>query len=338
MMDELREMARAPVAIFERFLGELQQITRDKSVAAPSGIERLNTLQAVMVREIEESLRRFRTGMGDAEAMRLSLLYPFPRNLHEDIKRAMQHLQQLLDLAARRDDLLRAWEDQPGDAVLEGYRAALEQHEAETVELYEAHAERVLRRKGDPAALEAFLRLRAKAQEDRRSPAQRQAQGELAEIEQLKHEVTLATQIVASTLKVSGSIATVGAGWRQGSRLRLTPEVQGRTSVLILSRSHPAMAAQLADAGRTGMGLVLPEALPPGAPLNLIVKPMDGRRDEFQMQGDVRWCRGHVHAPGRFQAGVCLAPGAEGEWVSMLSYLAELQRDGRAVIERYLAT
>jgi hypothetical protein len=246
----------------------------------------------------------------------------------------MQQLQHLLDLAARRDDLLRAWDDQPGDTLLEGYRAALERHELETVELYEAHAERALRRKGEAAALQAFLRLRAEAQEARWSPAQRQAKAELDEIERLKHQVTLATQVVSSTLKVSGSIATVGAGWRKGNRLRLVPEVQGRTSVLILSSPHPAMTAQLVDASRTGMGLLLPEALPPGAPLNVIVKPMDSRGAELQMQGEVRWCRGPVHVPGRFQAGVHLAPGAEGNWVSVLSHLAELQRDGRAVIER----
>jgi hypothetical protein len=334
MMDELREMAAAPVVIFERFLGELQQITKEKSVTAPSGIERLKNLQAAMVREIEESLQRFRARMGEAEATRVSVLHPPPRNLHEDIKRAMQHLQQLLDLAARRDELLRAWEDQPSDALLEGYRAALEGHELGTVELYEAHVERVLRRGGDAAALQAFLLLRAKAQEGRRSPAQRQAKAELEEIEQFKHEVTLATQIVASTLKVSGSIAAVGAGWRKASRLRLAPEVRGRTSVLILSSPHPVMTAQLVDASRTGMGLALPEALPPGAPLSAIVKPVDGRGGELQMQGEVRWCRGPVPVPGGFLAGVCLAPGTEGNWVAMLSHLAELQRDGRAVVER----
>ncbi len=333
MMDDLREMARGPVGIFERFLGDLQRITSDKTIAAPIGIERLKDLQASVVREIEESLQHFRSKVGEAEAALVGTLRPPRPNLYEEIKRAVQHLQQLLELAARRDKLLRAWEDQPADALVEGYRAALDRHELETAEIYEAEAERALRRKGNPAALQTFLDLRTQAEEGRLSPAQKQAKADLEEIDRLKQEVTLATRVVASTLKVSGSIAAVGAGWRAGSRLRLGPEEQGRISVLILPGPHPGMTAHLLDVSRAGLRLALPEDLPPGAMLNLLVKQADGREGELRMQGEVRWCRTDARTPGRFLAGVRLLPRGGDQWLAMLGRLAEFQQDGRTVLE-----
>ncbi len=333
MMDDLRQMARAPVASFERFLGELQRITGDKTIAAPIGIERLKELQTAVVREIEESLQHFRTKVGEAEAALVGVLRPARPNLYEEIKRVVQHLQRLLDLAARRDRMLRAWEDQPADAIVEGYRAALERHEAETVEVYEVEAERALRRKGHSAALQIFLDLRAQAEEARLSPSQKQAKADLAEIERTKQEVTLATRVVASTLKVSGSIAAVGAGWRKGSRLRLDPDVQGQISVLILPGPHPGMTALLLDVSRAGMRMALPEDLPPGTMLNFVLKHRDGRDGELRMQGEVRWCRTDARTPGHFLAGVRLLPRMGDQWPAVLSRLAESQQNGRTVLE-----
>ena len=333
MMNELRGMARGPVAIFERFLGELQRITGDKTLAAPVGIERLKELQAGMVREIEESLQHFRTKVGEAETGLVGMLRPPRPNLYEELKRAAQHLLRLVDLAARREKLLRDWEDQTAEAILEGYRTALDRHELETAELYEAEAERALRREGDSAALQTFLDLRAHAEEGRLSPAQKQAKADLEEIERLKDEVTLATRVVASTLTVPGSIAVVGAGWRKGSRLPLGQEERGNFSALILPGRHPGMTAHVLDVSRSGLRLALPEELPPGAMVNLIVRQGDARESELRTQGEVRWCRTDARTPGRFLAGVRLLPREGDPWLGMLSRLAESQQDGPFALE-----
>jgi len=333
MMDELREMARAPVAIFDRFLGELQRVTRDKTISAPVGIERLKDLQASMVREIEESLQKFRSKVGEVERRLHGILRPARPPLYEEIKQVTQRLQHLLGLAIQREQLLRSWEDQPPEAVVEGYRAALSRHEVERAELYEAEAERVLLRKGNAAALQTFLSLRIQAEESRLDPVQKQAKADLKEIERLKHEVTLSTRVVASTLKVSGGIAAAGAGWRSGGRLRLEPQRQSRTAVLILPDAHPGMTAQLVDVSRTGMRLALPQELPPGAVLNFIVRTPDGRDGEVRMQAEVRWCRADGRAPGRFLAGVRLLRRPDDQWFSLLRRLAEVQRDGVVVLD-----
>ncbi len=333
MMAELREMARAPVAVFDRFLGELQRITGDKALSAPMGLERVKELQAAMVREIEEGLQRFRAKVGESEAALAEILRPPRPKLFEEIQRATQHLARLIELAARRDKLMRAWEEQPADVTVAAYRAALEQHDQETAEFHEAEAERVLRRKGGPAALQRFLELRAQAEEARQTPAQKQARTDLDEIERLKHEVTLATRVVTSTLKVSGSIAAVGAGWRKGSRLRLDPEDQQRTSVLILPGPHPGMTASMVDASRAGMRLAISADLSPGTLLNLILRHANGRDGELRMQGEIRWCRADVRTPGRFLAGVRLVSTAGDQWAGLLNRLAEVQQDGRIAPE-----
>ncbi len=175
VMGELREMARAPMAIFERFMGELHRMTGDKTVAAPVGVERVKELQA-------------------------------------------------------------------------------------------------------------FQALRAQAEDSRLTPSQKQAKADLEEIERLKNQVTLATRILASTLKVSGSLAVAGAGRSKGSRVRLYPAAQGRTAVLILAGPGPAMAASVVDASPTGLRLALREDLPPGSVLTFAVRHADGPPGELRMQ------------------------------------------------------
>lgn len=333
MMGELREMARVPMAIFERFMGELQRITGDKTVAAPVGVERVKELQAATVREIEESLRRFRGKVGEAEAALAGSVLPPRRNLSQEIRRTAQHLQRLIDLAARREGLLQAWEGQPAETTLEGYRAALERHDVEMAELYEAESEHVLRRTGDTAALQRFLDPRAQAEEARLTPSQRQARAYLDEIERLKKDVALAARILSSTLRVSGRLAAMGAGWRKGSRVRLDPEAQGRTALRILPGPGPGMTASLVDASPTGVRLGIPAELPPGVPLTFLVENAGGRPGELRIQGEVRWCKPDPRAPGRFLAGVRLVPRAGDEWLALVGRLSEAGQDARAPLE-----
>ncbi len=333
MVADLRDMARGPMAIFERFMGELQRITGDKAIQAPVGVERVKVLQAATVREIEESLQRFRDKVGEAEAALAGTLRPPRRNLAQEIRRTTQHLQRLMDLAARREDLLQAWEDQPAEAILEGYRAALQRDDVEMAEIYEADAERFLRRGGDAATLQCFLELRAQTEEDRLTPSQKQAKASLEEIERLKRDVALATRILSSTLRVSGSLAAMGAGWRKGSRVRPDPEAQGHTAILILPGPHPGMTATLVDASPTGVRLGIPEELAPGAVLNFIVRSADGRQGELRMQGEVRWCKPDGRTPGRFLAGVRLISRAGDEWITLVGRLSESGQDARAPLE-----
>ncbi len=325
---ELREMARGPMAIFERFMGELQRITGDKAIQAPLGVERLKELQAATVREIEESLQRFRGKVGEAEAALGGLLRPPRPSLDEEIQRLERQLGRLRGLAARRDALLGRWGGEPAEAVLQDYRAALESRDVELAELYEAEAEEVLRRSGEAAALQAFQALRAQAEEGRLSASQKQARARLEEIERLKNEVTLATRILASTLRVSGSLAVAGAGGRKGSRVRLDPEAQARTPILIHRGPHPALSASLVDASLTGLRVAIPEDLPAGSALDVIVKPGDDRQNEVRMQGEVRWSKPDARSLGRFLAGVRLGTRPGDEWATLVSRLAEAQHEG----------
>ena len=333
LMAELREMARSPVVLFERFLEELQGVTGDRTMAAAVGMERVKELQAATVREFEGSLQRFRDKVGEAEAALGVLLRPPRPSLDEEIQRVAHQLQRLRDLAGHRDALRGRWEGESAEAVLQGYRAALEGHDVGLAELYEADAEEVLRRKGHMAALQAFLTLRAQAEDGRLTLSQRQARGDLEEIERLKNEVTLAARILASTLKASGSLAIMGAGWRRGSRVRLAPGEQGRTSVLIVSDAHPPMEASLVDVTHAGVRLALPQALPTGALLNLVVRMVDAPAEEIRMRGEVRWCRADLRSTGRFLAGVRLVSRLGDEWIALVSRLTEAGQDARVPLE-----
>lgn len=280
MMDELRELAKAPAAIFNRFLGELQRITGDKTLATPRGLDRLQDLQAARMREIHESLQRFRAKVGEAQARLAEALRPPPSHLFEKIERTHQELFHLIDLAAQREGLLRAWEEQEAGAIVTAYCAALDAQDLETAEIYETEAERFLRRKGDAAALQSFLDLRALAEARGVTPAQRQAQADLEEIERLKGEVTFSTRVAASVLRVSGDIAPLVAGWRKGGRFRLDPAEQASLRVLILPGPHPGMTARVLDVSYGGMQLGAPREAPARRPARLHRAPRGrpGRR------------------------------------------------------------
>lgn len=322
MMAELREMARAPMAVFERFMGELQRLTADKTIAASVGLERVKGLQAQTVREFEESLERFRARAEAAEAALVELLRPHRPNLSEQIRRATQHLQHLRDLEARRAALLPAWEQQPAEAILEAYRDMLERNHLEVAELIEADVEDLLRRKGSEEALRTYLHMRARAEENRLGAAQRQARADLEEIGRLKHELEMATRILASTLKVSGSLAAAGAGWRRGSRVRLAPGQHVRIPLFIFPGPHPAMAGHLVDVSRTGARVTIPQELLPGALITFVVAG-PGPEGGLRMRGEVRWCRVDVDSPGRFLAGVRLASRVSEPWIAMVTRLGE---------------
>lgn len=333
MMDDLRQMARAPVAIFQRFMAELQRLTHDQSLAASEGAEgaeRAQDLQARMVRDIAASLQRFRTGVGEADAALAAILHPPRPDLFGEIKRTVERLQRLQELAARRDRLLRAWEEEPPDAIVEGYRVALERHEPETADLYETEAERVLRRRGDVAVLERFRALCTQALEARLTPAQQQAKVALQEIARLKQQVTSVTEIVASTLKSAGGLAGLAAGWRTESRLRVG---EPGLRVRILSDPHPGRPAAAVEVSRAGLRLALPDALRPGTLLDLAVEPAPGRRGELWLQGEVRWCQTDVHTPGGCLAGVQVVADGGGPWADLLHRLTEVQRGAPAGLE-----
>lgn len=328
-MDKLREMARAPLVILERFLGEVQRITGDKTIAAPATEDHVRNLQAAMARGIETSLQEFHGKAQEVEAGLMEILRPPHLNIYEEIKRVVQQLQHLQEVAARRDRLLRVWDDQPADAITEGYRAALERHDLETVELYEAEAERALRRKGNAAALQTFLSTRAQAAGGRLSPAQQQAKANLEEIERLRCQVTVATRVVASALQSTGSIAAGGPAWRKGSRLRV--EAQAGLRVLILPGPRPMLTASVVDVSREGLGLALLETLSSGALLDLVVEHAPRAGGELRVQGEVRWCRVDARTPSSFVAGVRLVSDGGAPWVALLHRLAQTHRDGHPV-------
>ncbi len=333
MMDELWELARAPGALFDRFLGEVQRIADDRTLAAPQGIARLQSLHAAMVREIEESVRRFRAQVGQAEARLVRVLRsPGPKPFQE-LPGAAQHPTRLIDLVARRLRGRRTCEDQPADAIAAGVpgRPGTARPGGDGTRRDRGRTPPPQGHRGQPA--QAVLQLQAQPAAGWPTPAQRQAQADLEELERLKHQVTLATQVLASTLRVSGGIAVLGAGWRQGSRLRLDREKQARFRVLMLSGQHPAMAPWMGDVSRGGMHVGLPEALPPGGVVHLIVNHAAGWAGEVRVQGEVRWCRADGHAPGRFRVGVRVVADEGDQWAALLTRLAETRQDGRPVEE-----
>ena len=328
-MGEIRFLARAPLAIFERFVQQMEATARDTALSATSGVARVREFREGMQHELVESLRQFRQKLGEVEPRLLALRHPPRLDIHRAIQEANERLNRLMVLAARREELIRGWEDMDPEAILTGYSEALQRGEHDVVEIYEVDAEAVLRRKGNGEALKGFLAIRAIAEEQRLTPSQKQAQAHLEELEGLKQSARVASHIVAITLNVSGEFVAKAAGWRQEGRVAVEPAKRAQTLVLVLPGATPAMTASLVDASHSGLQLDLPSPADVGNVLNLIVKNPDAAHGEIRLQGEVRWCQPHA---ARYRAGVQIAPPVPEQWVTFLTWLAGArhQRDSHA--------
>jgi hypothetical protein len=200
-LDELKKMAQAPLQLLDSLLAEVSRISGDPHLSTEEKLARVKRVQDGTVAEAEEQFKRFRSRLAEEEKKLLEVLTPPSLTPFQQMETLIQELFNIIDKAAFRERLFEQWEEEPAATIFTDYKAAVERGDVDSAEIFEQSAERFLKRKNDPKALEAFRALRARAQEARYTPAQKAARVQLKELEKIREEADLMRAVMASTFR-----------------------------------------------------------------------------------------------------------------------------------------
>ncbi|MFQ5847335.1 MAG: hypothetical protein ACE5IQ_06615 [Candidatus Methylomirabilales bacterium] len=263
----------------------------------------------------------------EAEAERL--LARKNEDLAEQALKAVFELARTITRFSLKEKLTRAWEDQPASALLAAYQEALAKADTDAIELFEAEAERLLARKGDPQALSAFATLRAQPLESRLTPAQREAKATLQELRRIKEEAALAMCLLASISKFHARLIPLCTQWRREVRHRLEGEGQRGISAALHTETHPQLPVILVDWSKSGLRVQCCAMFPPDTILVLSLQPSRVKEQALSLKGEVRWFQEEPNHPGRYTLGLRIVKGVETPWWERFPTLMEqsTQRD-----------
>jgi len=174
-MDELKRLARYPLKAIDALLAEAAAVAATPDLPWEAKTERLRAKQQACLREVEAGYARFREAAAAAEAGLRASLGEDGRATLQAVRRRAEHLRSLVQEIRARDACLEAWERGSPSEFLSTYREATSRGDREVVALLEACGERIVRRLGDRAVLQAFRELRRQRQARVGTPEERSA-------------------------------------------------------------------------------------------------------------------------------------------------------------------
>ena len=174
-MDELKRLARYPLKAMDELLAEAAAVAAAPDLPWEAKAERLRAKQEACLREVEVNYARFREAAAAEEARLRETLGETDRSTLKAVRRRAEHLRSLVEEIRAREALLQAWERGSPSEFLRTYREATARGDREVVALLEACGERIARRLGDRAVLQAFRELRRQRQARAGTPEERAA-------------------------------------------------------------------------------------------------------------------------------------------------------------------
>ena len=110
---------------------------------------------------------------------------------------------------------------------------------------------------------------------------------------------------------------------RSDIRYPLSPLAQQGASLVILAADGTEEKVRLLDFSHHGLKLEGASSYRVGAALQFRLESQVLGAPRVKFSGQVRWCQSVPEAPGTFQAGVSIDPGAEPGWVDLFAKIFE---------------
>ena len=321
LVDEIRKMAASPFQLVDRFIEEARKITTDEQVAPAAAMEKFKQLQQRLVRETEDRLKTFRRKVSQKEQELQAILHPGEEDTARQALRAVRQLERAIERLTLKDRLSRRWEDQSAPALLAEYRKALRVREKDTIEIFEAEAERFLARKGDPQAVSDFVTLRTQSQESRLTTTQREARTALDELKRIKEEAKITLCFLAYTFPAYGGLIPLSALWRKEERHSLDQVDQRGISLTIRKDGKASLLVTLVEFSKSGLKVQASEKFAVGAILDLSLALSGATQEAISFTGKVRWCREEPTQQGQYALGLQLVEAPEGRWMQLFPKL-----------------
>jgi hypothetical protein len=181
----------------------MKEVKRVAAIEALPINEKMRMIQEAggfLSREMEARFGSFTAQLEERKKELEQILNPPRPDLAEELRRLLAGLNAIVEKIALRERLLDRWMASSPDEILRAYEESLAQGQADAVEMFETHAEEVLKRKGDLAALTAFRERRERSRDLRLTPEQRKTKQELMEQEKLEISMRLMHSVITSIL------------------------------------------------------------------------------------------------------------------------------------------
>jgi hypothetical protein len=242
-------------------------------------------------------------------------------DLAEQALKALQDLARVIARFSLKEKLTRAWEEQSAAEFLGEYEEALAAADTDTIEVFEAEAERLLARKGDPQAEARFVALKSQPRESRLTPAQREAKAALQELSRIKEEAALAMCVLASMSRFHAGLVPLCTQWRLEVRHPVDEPAQQRISASIRTDAEPSLPVSVLDWSKSGLRVECPEMFPPGTTVGLSLQ-FPGVKDQAMLfKAEVRWFHEEPNQPGLYVLGLRIVRAAQIPWWELLPKL-----------------
>lgn len=320
-LDEIKTMARGPFQLVDRFIEQARRITSEAQASPAGAMEKFRSLQERLLQQMEDLLKAFRSKVSQKEQELHAVLTPAREDLAKQALQAARELTRVVERLCLKETLMRRWQDESPAAILADYQQALRRAEKETLEIFDAEAEAVLARKGDPEAVRTFTALRAEFLESRLSPAQKAARSALEELSRIKEETKITLCFLASTFRAYGGLVPLGTLWRKEERHDLDQVDQRLVSVMIQREDRTALPVTLLEFSKTGLKVQSAEVLPAGRVVSLTLELPGTTEGAIAFRGEVRWCKPEPNQHGRYTVGLQLVEGLEGRWLDLFPKL-----------------
>ena len=289
---------------------------RHKLTQGQSGAALLTEYQEALLKGDNEKIEVF-----EAEAQ--GFLAGKKDDLAEQGVKALQELARVVARFSLKEKLIRAWEEQSAAALLAEYEEALAAGDTDTIEIFEAEAERFLGRKGDPQAVARFVALKAQPLESRLTPPQWEAKTALQELSRIKEEAALAMCLLASISRFHAGLVPLCTQWRREVRHRVDEAAQQGISAAFRKDADPPLPVSVVDWSKSGLRVQCPEMFPPATTVGLSLQ-FPGLKDQVMFfKAEVRWFQEELNQPGRYMLGLRIVRAAEIPWSELLPKLVE---------------
>ncbi len=185
----------------DQYIHEVKKIATLEPLAVDEKITRIREASGILSQEMEGRFEALADQLQERKRELENILNPPKPDLRDEVQRLLLEMSVVLDQIALREQLKGRWEAQSSIEILRAYEERLGAGDTVTVEMFEAYAEDILKRKGDEDTLAAFRERSERARESRLTPAQVRARQELQELEKLETFMRLMSLVIASIVK-----------------------------------------------------------------------------------------------------------------------------------------
>ena len=189
----------------EQFTNEVKGIIALESLDFTGKMAMIRESCSPILQEMENRFETFTKQLEERKRELQDFVHPPKLDFVEQIQRLLREMTVVVQKMALREELIKRWEAQSPEEILQSYEASLKGRETIKVEMFESYAEEILERKGNHDSVAAFRERAARDIDSGLTPVQLKAKEELQELERVGSSLHVIFLELVSNLTLSNS-------------------------------------------------------------------------------------------------------------------------------------